>query len=527
MKQFYKILFFTIFFILNSNTIFAAPVPTKAKIEITSTTVCQNQSASVTFSLTNGEENYNNPITYTYTLTGVTVDQTAVSPNNTDVVSINVNTSIPGTYTYTLVGAMNASNPTIPISGNNDTVTIIVKPKPVIDFSFTNNQCSGSAIQFNSDVSGAGPSYSYSWNFGGTGGGNTSNDADPTHTFNNTNGNSSQSYNVSLTVTSNGCSATITKVVTIQNPDPSLLSNFNSETLNGFPLFKKCSSNASSITLYNTSTTTSTNSSYNIDWGDNSAIYSTNSNWTEVTHTYAVGLWNLTYSITSSSGCSITKIYKVFVGSNPAVGLANLGNSEGCSGSTYQFGISTTTNNPPGTIYTISFNDNTPSLIFSHPPPTTFNHTFDISSCNYTSTIGSSVSLNSFNVSIEASNPCGTTPAGVSSIRITEPADANFTVPQQIVCINNQICLTNSSTGGQTPTSTLCNPPKLAWKISPSTGFTLASGTLGNYFSNEVFSGGSASICPIFTVAGTYTITLYTGGDLLCSVDSISKTICV
>jgi hypothetical protein len=52
MKQFYKILLFTIFFVFNTNSIFAADP--KAKITISSTIVCQNQAASVTFSVTNG-----------------------------------------------------------------------------------------------------------------------------------------------------------------------------------------------------------------------------------------------------------------------------------------------------------------------------------------------------------------------------------------------------------------------------------------------------------------------------------------
>ena len=54
------------------------------------------------------------------------------------------------------------------IDNDLDTVTIIVNPLPTVDFTFTNNQCSGSAIPFNSSVSGAG-GYTYSWSpSGGT-----------------------------------------------------------------------------------------------------------------------------------------------------------------------------------------------------------------------------------------------------------------------------------------------------------------------------------------------------------------------
>ena len=72
-------------------------------------------------------------------------------------------------------------------SSPSNVVTVTVNGSFTVDFTFANNQCTGSAIQFNSNVPNTGGPYTYLWNFGG--GGNTSTNANPTHTFNNTNGN--------------------------------------------------------------------------------------------------------------------------------------------------------------------------------------------------------------------------------------------------------------------------------------------------------------------------------------------------
>ncbi|WP_396140329.1 PKD domain-containing protein, partial [Flavobacterium sp.] len=409
-------------------------------------------------------------------------------------------------------------------SSPSNVVTVTVNPLPTVDFTFTDNQCSGSAIQFNSNVSGAGPSYSYSWNFGGGGGGNTSTNANPSHTFNNSNGNSSQSFNVTLTVTSNGCSATITKVVTIQNPDTSLNSSADSAIFNGFPIFKVCTNDISQIEFINNSTTSSTNSNYLISWGDLTPNY-TSTSFTSTIHQYSVGLWTLTYTVTSQNGCSITKIYKVFVGNNPAVGLGNPGNTNICNSTPLTFPITGTQDNPPGTTYTVTFNDGSVPVVFNHPPPTSITHTFLATSCGVTS-LGAQ---NSFSATIVAANPCDVSSNFVVPIRVSTPPVANFTIPQTIICTDTQICFTNSSIGGSAVTSNSCAVPKVVWIITPSSGFTLISGTLGSDNNGSILTNtwntGTNVICPVFTVPGTYTITMKTGNS--CNISQIVKTICV
>lgn len=314
------------------------------------------------------------------------------------------------------------------------------------------------------------------------------------------------------------------------NPQPNanLNSSATSDTFNGFPVFKICSNQNTLIDFFNTSTTTSSNLNYTISWGDGTSNFTSTSNWTTTSHNYSVGIWTLLYTIKGSNGCDITKTYKVFIGNNPAVGLGNPGNTDICISSSLTFPITGTENNPPGTTYTVTFNDGSSPISLSHPPPSSVTHTFLKSSCGTTSNVGPTTYQNSFYASIVAVNPCDQSSASVVPIRISTTPVANFSLPQTIQCTNNQICLTNTSTGGDSATSTSCTTPKLIWTISPNSGYTLASGSLGNDFGStntNSWSSGSPSICPIFTNPGTYSITMKIGSH--CGIDQIIKTICI
>ncbi|WP_291130980.1 PKD-like domain-containing protein [Flavobacterium sp. UBA7682] len=306
-----------------------------------------------------------------------------------------------------------------------------------------------------------------------------------------------------------------------------LNSSAEASNFNGFPTFKVCNNQATQIDFFNASTTTATNTNYAINWGDGSPNF-TGTTWTSLSHTYQVGLWTLTYTITAQNGCNIVKNYKVFVGNNPAVGLGNPGNTDICISSSLTFPITGTDNNPPGTTYVVTFNDGSAPINFNHPPPASVTHNFLVSSCGTTSTSGTTTYQNSFFASIAAINPCDQSSASVVPIRISTPPIANFNLPQTTVCVGNQICFTNTSTGGDSASSTSCSTPKLIWTISPNTGYTLSSGTLGNDFGSSntnSWTSGSTSICPVFSVVGTYTIKLKIGNR--CGIDEITKVICV
>ncbi|PKP17231.1 MAG: hypothetical protein CVU07_04565, partial [Bacteroidetes bacterium HGW-Bacteroidetes-23] len=329
------------------------------------------------------------------------------------------------------------------------------------------------------------------------------------------------------TTPSNPVSATGSVVITI-NPQPNanMGGTNGGSTFNGLDVFRVCSNVASLINFTNTSTTTSTNTNYTINWGDGTPNF-TGTTWSTLSHTYQVGLWYLTYTIAGSNGCSITRTYIVFVGSNPAVSLGNPGNTDICNANSLTFPITGTDNNPTGTTYTVTFNDGSTPQVFNHPPPPSVTHTFTNSSCGTTSSDGSNSYPNSFSANIVATNPCSTSSVGVVPIYVSANPQADFNSPAA-ACTNTQVCLTNISLGNQVISNT-CSSPSIVWSISPSIGFTIVGGgSLGNDFSSgdpSLWLSGSENLCLNFSVGGTYTITIKTGNK--CGIDTETKTICV
>lgn len=311
-------------------------------------------------------------------------------------------------------------------------------------------------------------------------------------------------------------------------PDATLNCDQESGDFNNIPVFKVCSNTVSDFIFTNGSTTIASNTSYTINWGDGTPNFTSTSFTTALTHNYGIGLWNLTYTINGNNGCSIVKSYIIFVGSNPAVSLGNPGDTDICNSSALTFPITGTANNPPGTTYTVTFNDGSSPQIFNHPPPTSVTHTFLTSSCGTTSSDGSNTYPNSFFANILARNPCNVSSVGVVPIYVSTPPEASFTLPATTACTDTAVCLTNTSTGNQINGTSCVTNPKIIWSINPSTGFTISSGSLGNDFGStnpNLWTVGTSNLCLNFTVGGTYTITLRTANR--CGVDNEVKTICV
>src|SRR5690606_3724737 len=149
--------------------------------------------------------------------------------------------------------------------------------------------------------------------------------------------------------------------------------------------------------------------------------------WESFTHTYATGIYNLKYTITGQNGCRATKTYGVFIGSNPAVGLGNPGNTNICSATSLSFPITSTENNPVGTVYTVTYYDGSAPPVIKHPPPDTVEHIFDESTCrNHNSTSYT----NSSSATITAPNPCASSTATVAPIYVTEAPEPTKEVPE-------------------------------------------------------------------------------------------------
>lgn len=428
------------------------------------------------------------PYTYSWNNGADPVANPTVSPTTTTVYTVSLNAN-----------------------GCVDTDQIVVTVVPLPSASFANGPdgfCSSQPIQFTNTSTGN--NLTYSWNFGNPASSNNiSTQENPLYQFV-APGNTTQNFTVNLTVTDqNNCTATATtSISTIQSPDPSLTDQ------DVFSPFTMCGGE-SSITVDNTTSTTATNTFYELDWGDGSPVVSGVNIVTE-THNYlSEGYFDLSFTVTGENGCVITEVYEVFVGGNPSVGLATLGSTTGlCSPTTLTFPITNTENNSPGTTYTVSFNDGSNPEVYNHPPPVNITHEFQNSSCGETSLGGFA---NSYHVRIVAENPCGVSAATIEPIQTSSSPTTAFTMmPENQRCINSPITFTNTSTGGFFNNGGNCTSAiNATWSISPAVGWSVSSGSL-----NDV-NGFQA----IFTTPGTYTVTLDASNP--CGGASLDQDICI
>ncbi len=394
---------------------------------------------------------------------------------------------------------------------------------PSGSFTFLDRQCSGNHIQFTTSTAPTDP-YSYSWDFGDT---FTSTVRNPTHKFTVTNALSSQTFNVTLTITDTitfETSKVIKSVTVVTAPDATLTGTGSGAVVNGMPAFQINTNAPQVFTFTNSSSTIGSNTKYTINWGDGSPNFSA-TKWTTQNHTYPIGTWTALYTIEGgANGCTTVQPFIVFVGLKPTVILGQPTKIDPCKPGPVTFPISGSRNNPPGTTYTVSFNDGSPDTILNHPPPPAIVHTFKMSSCGITSYN----IINSFYAKIEAQNVSGTSESHVVPLYISTPLTAECKLSKPITCTNSPVCVRNTSKGGIIVTAAGCEDPKAYWKISPSVGVTLSSGVLGNSNGSSnpaLWTPGSDEICPQFSLPGTYTIT-YTIGNS-CSSYSVDNVVCV
>ncbi|RYY38474.1 MAG: PKD domain-containing protein [Chitinophagaceae bacterium] len=442
------------------------------------------------------------------------------------------NVNIPGAtsiaYTANAIGAYSLFAYTATDTIYFDTVNVVQYALPVPAFSSNpSGQCSSTPVAFTNTSTGAA---SYNWNFGDpNSASNTSTAAQPTHTFVGSPGNGTQNFSVQLTVTSaNGCQATTTATVTTKQMPDATLNGTGSSTYNNLPYFKTCANATTTFHFLNASTTN--NTSYSINWGDGSPVF-TAASFTTLDHDYTVGPHTMVYTVMGANGCVTVKTYYVFVGNNPAVGIGNPGNTNICTGSTLTFPLTGTGSNPTGTIYTVTFNEPSPSVVTYDQSnvPVSVPHQFDFSSCGTTSSDGVLSYPNSFSARIVAENPCGISAGSIVPIYVSQKPTVTFDIsPKDTICLNTAVLL-SSVVSSNYVDGTSCQVGKAVWSISPSTGWSLTSGSLGNTFNSnniDFWTSGSATLGLSFSATGTYTIMLKTGNPK-CGMDSFVRTICV
>ena len=509
-----------IFFILFTNLVVYAKeiLPPLTATISGGTTVCQNSTSPIiTFTGIGGTA----PYTFTYTVTGVTGNQTILTTGSNSSVSLTVPTTTAGTFTYSLVSVKDGTNITQP---QTDFTTVIVNASPIQPVILANGNttfCEGNNVLITtSNISGL----DYQWNLNGV---NIPN-------ANNPNYSAISSGNYSLSVTnSNGCISTSIPITVVVYPkiDPLLGASglTTTATFQNLTYFTRCiNSQTGTINIVNQTLNQNQVTSYTLNWGDSSPIVNLTSFSTNQTHSYNQGFYTLTISLTTNQGCIYSKNYGIFVGNTPSGSLGNPGNLSGCSPKTIIFPIIAPPDNVPGTQYIIDFGDGQ-SVTYIHPnAPSSVSHTYTTSSCGNNPT-GSGSTPNSFVASMTITNPCFP-PAftTVGPIIISTPPSPNFTISPNPGCLNSTVSILNTSNPGSIISQNGCvTPPSLYWTISPATGWS-ATG-LGNNGGNpsdiDLWNNGVNAPSINFNTIGNYSITLYIGNS--CDIKSITKTICI
>lgn len=393
----------------------------------------------------------------------------------------------PGTYLLIVT--------TTPNCTNTSTVVVTNSNSPTANFTFTpNNACGNLPVQFTNSSTGNG--LTYSWNFGDpTSGNNTSTASNPTHTFSAT-GAANVNYNVTLTVTnSNGCSSTSTQVVTVKPLPVSTLVDYAFD-------FKNCDGTSFNMTV-NESNTSAGIANFQIQWGDGTADFSGPTfPAAGITHTYTTQeIFNLTYTLTGANGCTNTYTQIVSNITNPSIGAANPGGTNGCGPLQICFPLSNYANNHPSTTYRVNFGDGSPILNLPHPPPSVLCHTYTTSSCGFPG--------NAFTFRMKAINLCDSSEATITPIRVYSPPTANFSNPAA-ACTNSSVAFTNLTTGSYT--SSCSSASTFVWNFGDGT--------------STVTVNSTATQLHTFSAPGTYTVTL-TASNVTCGSSTITRLICI
>ena len=473
----------------------AHKLPPSATISGT-TQVCRNDTPpQITFTGSGGTS----PYIFTYTI-NAGANQTVTSSGNT--ATVNVNTGTIGTFVYRLISVRDNTNDT---SAENGTATVTVS-EPTVDFTFNNNgACSGTSVNFTSNITGDGP-FTYNWNFGD---GTTSTSNNPSHTFTSL-GCGFQNANVTLTVTdTNGCSNSITKVVSIQQKPRLEFEDID----NRFDPFNNCGNNTTdpsyTINVGIDNVSAACINSYDVDWGDGSPI-ETNVSF-PATHTYTQ-LGSFSMEITGrGTNCDNTVTYLIKNSSNPTGSIVNPGNTVNLCipVAPIEFAIGSWATNPPDTSYLVDFGDGITenytqaqleaSIYFNAADPANSQnypipHTYTQSSCP-----------NSYTVVLDIITSCGQTNLTAGPIIILRKPEVNFEDPP-ISCVNTAVQFNNTSTDGYSNNCSINDG--YYWDFGDSTTSTLRNPS------------------HVYNTPGTYTVSLYAENS--CGItNTITKTICI
>lgn len=402
---------------------------------------------------------------------GVTYSWTPIAGLN-DPTSPNPTATPSSTTTYTVTLSGNGCN------GQTDQVTVTILPTPNANFTFApnNTPCAGTPITFTNTTGPCG-GCTYTWDFGD--GSPTSNLTNPTHTFNTAVGTGNQTFNVTLTVEgSNGCEDSFTAPVTVKRiPDISLTDPISSFTnCNGDPTF--------TLSVFEELTGAGI-TTFSIDWGDGSPSWTGATSPQGVSHTYTGNdVFDLVYTATGSNGCTTSETYFVSNITNPSIGAANPGGTQGCGPLNICFPLNNYVANHESTTYLVDFGDGSPTVLLNHPPPTEICHTYTGSSC--------ATNPSGYTFSITATNNCDQSVATIFPVKVYSAPVAAFTPFPVPACVNTAVTFTNNSIPGYN--NSCAQTGTYAWNFGDG--------------SPVVTAVSLASQSHVYTTPGTYTVSL-------------------
>ena len=320
-----------------------------------------------------------------------------------------------------------------------------------VSFTFTpDSACSGTSVKFKSTVTSPNNSTKlFLWNFGD---GVTSKLANPVHTYV-AYGCSFQTFAPILIVTdtTNGLNISESiggEVHVKQITNPQLTDILNPEP------FSNCSNSPTpdsadfDIKVQNITAPSSLACilSYNLNWGDGDSLTGVPPGKFTFDHTYTkLGAFSLTITAITENGCNGKTTYIVKNQSNPAVGLASDGGTEGCAPQTFPFTLSKDERNSPGTTYLWDFGDNTPTFLWTKDSVAVNNgkisHIFNSTSCGKPDNV--------FSVKVTAINSCKNTPVTIGGISMSNAPIPDFDINSAIGCEKSgDFCFTNYTTPG-------------------------------------------------------------------------------